>query len=54
MRTAGGERGLEEPPGGGEALHVRLCFSLCACVGSQEAVAARELVDWWRWPTARL
>jgi hypothetical protein len=52
MRPAGGERGLEEPPGGGEALHVSLS---ALRVESQEAVSYGELVEWWwRWPSVRL
>lgn len=35
MRPAGGEGGLEEPPGGGEALHVWLWFSLCLTSGAR-------------------
>ena len=34
MRPAGGEGGPEEPPGGGEALHVWLWFSLCLTTGA--------------------
>lgn len=42
----GGERGLEEPPGGGEALHVLWWFSPCA-VGWGPTEAARGCVSRW-------